>query len=57
MALDTDAYNVQIDRVLLPEKPDDTIEPIGYWSRSQTDAEKRHKFNTNASRSYGPFYS
>lgn len=42
MTLDKDAYNVQLGCVLLQEKPVDTTQPIQYWSRLSTDAEKRY---------------
>lgn len=38
--LDTDACDIYVDCMLLHVQPDKTKEPIGYWSRSRTKAEK-----------------
>lgn len=34
VTLDTEAYGVQLGCVLLQEKSNDTVQPIGFWSRS-----------------------
>lgn len=39
--IDTDACDTQIGCVLLQRPPDDTNRPIGYWSRTLSDPEKK----------------
>lgn len=38
-SLDTDACEVQVGCILLQGQSDKTKKPIGYWSRSHTEAE------------------
>lgn len=42
MKIDTDACNKQVGCVLLQKQEDETTRPIGYWSHSLNDAEKRY---------------
>ena len=42
ITIDTDACAYQVGCVLLQEQEDQTVKPIGYWSRSLTDAERRY---------------
>lgn len=40
---DADAFIVQFECILLKQQEDGTIKPIGYWSRSLTNAEREHE--------------
>lgn len=42
MTRDTNAYNVHVERMLLPWQPDRTIKAFGYWSRSITESTYKH---------------
>lgn len=42
LTIDTDACDVQVGCALLRKQPDKTVEQIGYWSRSLTDAKRRY---------------
>lgn len=42
ITLDTDACNVQVGCLLLQQQPNETTKPIGYWSRSLTETERKY---------------
>lgn len=42
MTLDTDPFDVQVSYVLHQAQTDESTKPIGYWSRSLTDAERKY---------------
>lgn len=42
ITLDTDACNVQVGRVLLQKQRDETVRPVGSWSRALNDTKKQY---------------
>lgn len=42
LTLDIDVFDVQKGCVQPNQQPDDTIKPIGFWSRSLTDARRKY---------------